>query len=98
MSKIKLYILFLFISILFISCAKKEKYDNMVAKEYLEVNAICSEKQRDEKILFQGYLAHIYNQTQKRGFRHGTVTFKKMIAKITPIRTPYHFAFEHPSG
>jgi len=81
MNKIKLFILILSSSILFTACVKKEKPDEVVVKEYLEVEAICKEDKKNVKVLFEGYLAHIFNKTKKSGFRHGNVTYKNIVGK-----------------
>lgn len=81
MFKTKIFILIFSSSILFTACVKKEKVDEIVVKEYLEVEAICTEDKKDVKVLFNGYLAHIYNKTKKNGFRHGNVSYKKIISK-----------------
>ena len=79
MHKITIIIFTLCLSLLFTACAKKEKQDEIVVKEYLEVQAVCIQQNSDIKVLFDGYLAYVYNKTKQNGFRHGTVTFKKIV-------------------
>jgi len=80
MHKIILFIFTLLISALFTACAKKEKQDEIVVKEYLEVQAVCIQQNSDIKVLFDGYLASIYNKTKQSEFRHGTVSYKKTVS------------------
>ena len=79
MQQFKLFILIFSTSLLFTACTKKENQDEIVVKEYLEVEALCTENTREEKVLFSGYLAYIYNKTKKSGFRHGLVTYVKTL-------------------
>lgn len=79
MHYIKQCIFTVIISILFIACTKKEKQEEIVVNEYLEVEAICIQNNNNIKVLFTGYLAHIYNKTQNSGFRHGNLTYNKTI-------------------
>jgi len=91
MHKIKLFILIFSTSLLFTACTKKEKPDEIVIKKYLEVEAVCTENNRNEKGLYKGYLAYVYNQTQQSGFRHGSVKYER---SLNPTQDNYQV----PSG
>lgn len=94
MHRIKLFLLIFCTSLLFISCSKKEKQDEVLVKEYLEVEAVCIQNDTNKEVLFSGYLAHIYNKTQKHSFRHGIVTYKETVSKtnkdfVTPSKVTF---------
>jgi len=81
MRHVKQFTFIVIISILFIACTKKEKQDVTIVNEYLEVEAICIQNNNNIKVLFTGYLAHIYNKTRNSGFRHGNITYQKIVNK-----------------
>ncbi len=88
MYKIKLLLFLAFFSLILTSCTKKEKLDEVTVKEYLQVKAICTQYNKKEKVLFEGYLAHIYNKTQQSDFRHGTVKYIKPLTKTGDTFVP----------
>jgi len=69
------------ILLFFTGCTKKEKQDEFIIKGYLEVEAVCIESIGTQEVMFTGFLIDVYNKTQNSGFRHGTVTYKKVLSQ-----------------